>query len=226
MTISGAMAAQETFVGFSSYQLPSFGANNTAISAPQLALNQFDPSLGTLTGITIDFSGTLNGQVMMENLSRSTPTSVNFSLSQTFNVSDGSGDLWTPTTPTPMSYTKSYSLATFDGNFDWGGTSGKTDPFVLTATPETISPTDLAYYEGTGTAYLTIAGNASVNIYDPATSEYNSNIQNFASYDYAGMGVEADVTYDYSPVPEPASLSALASGLLCAIGVAVRRKKK
>ena len=159
------------------------------------AVDQFDPSLGTLNSITIEV--TINFLISGE-------TTTGGSVSTDF-----SGDYYANGSAIDAGV-----VAGASGN-GTGGPPGvfPSVPFTL-LTSNTLNPTDHSAYftraTGTGTYDLSYEGNVNFNIAGASTG----------NLDITGGSVS--VIYDYTSVPEP---SAALFGILALSGVALRRRR-
>jgi uncharacterized repeat protein (TIGR01451 family) len=127
----------------------------------QGALDQFDPSLGTLTEIDITHAGSITSDIKVENTSTSSGSTINGNVSGILTLSaPGVND------PLTLSkYAGTFNAQPYDGQLDFGGTSGgdfgqKTvngqDSIVLTGSQ--MNP-----YIGTGQVQVTENGQATSN---------------------------------------------------------------
>jgi len=168
------------------------------------SLSQFDGTLGTLTGILIEFSAVLDGNFSAQNLSAS-PGTLNGSLSGTFTL-DGPAPLAMPLLtlnpaslfgpiPVPANNTVMFSvLGLTDSDSYSTGLAPELAPFIGLGA---------IGFNGTASALAAAGGN------------FNPLI--FIS-DLAGEAT-VKVTYDYAPagmptVPEPMTMYLMGGGLL------------
>lgn len=176
-----------------------------------LALSQFDPALGTLNFVMLEISETLNCTLGLENLAKEA-TSVTASFWGTVTVKQGASTLGSATAYT----SRSFNLQAFDNNLDWGGASGLVDN-TMTAVGSSgpiLIDSGLDFFKGTGTISL------------DAISVANSKTEgtgNIASYYMTNATATAKITYDFTPVPEPATMSVLATGFA---GLALLRRRR
>ncbi len=183
-----------------------------------LAVPQFDSSLGTLNSVTIAVSTALQASLKGENTNPTNPASG----TKAFNVYT----YWTsdPTQYTRASVTLSFdssvistagytdatkyvlNLTKYDGITDFAGTSG--------ATAVTFSPFDsdilfynsgLASFIGTGSLTFGLISDAYTVLQAPGTFATR-----MATTGQAGV----NVTYDFTPIPEPATIGLLGLGAL------------
>jgi hypothetical protein len=127
-------------------------AERTTGGSVQGTVPQFDPSLGTLVSVEIQVEDKLVSVIKIENL-ESIAATVFSNVTGTSTIGGPSLDL----TPTELVLNQSFFATAYDGNIDFGGTSGKdygqqvaggTNKAILT-TPEEIAP-----YIGTGTVTI------------------------------------------------------------------------
>ena len=174
-----------------------------------LYLPQFDTSLGTLTGVTLNISDAEQAQVTIENGSPD-PASVTINLTGLVeakdNVSfDSTANLsqsWGP-----------YSLAANEGpiipTYNGSGPDFQNLGTITSSATETVTSFDLSLYEGAGTVPIAVSGSGGWSA--QGTTAYSLIINEFA-----GEG-NVYATYTYTPVPEPSSALFLGFGGLALI---------
>ncbi|HEY1859849.1 MAG TPA: choice-of-anchor E domain-containing protein [Gemmataceae bacterium] len=167
-----------------------FGSATTDWTRTQ-SVNQFNPSLGTLTAVEVTNSGTLTSHIKVESLDGAS-AAVTGTVSGNLTLTGaGFPSLVTSTNAA----TENFQAGAFDGTIDFAGTSGKdfgnkssggSKSTVLT------SPTDLANFIGLGkvsftdTAHATSSADGAGNL----LSQINSTAQAIVT-----------VKYDYIPAP-------------------------
>ncbi|AGY60587.1 choice-of-anchor E domain-containing protein [Gloeobacter kilaueensis] len=200
LTLVGADGAKAATISFGPVDS---GPLLTEIVNYSLPINQFDPSLGTLTGIQLTLGGSFDSTLTVQNLSATDQT---FQVGQSVQISLTGPTPSNPfsTSVTPRDFSGSITLAP-------GQTSG---PIELTAGPTTsvtnINPSLFNLFIGTGT--VSFLGNSNT------TTTFNGGGGNleFLSTTFADFSVA--VTYTFNPVvPEPSLLPGL---LLIGGGVA------
>ncbi len=182
---------------------------------------QFDPTLGTLTSILFELTGTVEGTAQVENLSSLGGATITTNLSAVLTLLLPGG---VQMVVNPLaSATDTYG--TFDGAVDFGGASGRTYTSLANSSMQmqTAPPfgVDLSAFLGIGNMMLAISslGNSGVT----GGSFVASTFQTLS-------GATLNVTYNYTPadtgggdVPEPVSLALVGGGLL---GIGVLRSRR
>jgi hypothetical protein len=139
----------------------SLAAQPTDFSDQQIGIQQFDPGLGTLESVDVILQGT--GQMIQQYENRS-PNNSSISFGQTLDFAlklpgDSSLNI-------QQSEDHTYSANAFDHVLDFGGTSGGTHTYDVTASGQQFYTGDLAAFTGSGLAYLFLSANATFQIWD------------------------------------------------------------
>jgi hypothetical protein len=157
------------------------------------SVNQFNPSLGTLTAVEVTNAGSLSSRIRVESLD-SAPATVTGTVSGNLTLT---GPAVNSLVTATNAATETFQAGAFDGTIDFAGSSGKdfgnkssggSNVEVLT------SPADLAKYIGLGqvsfteNAHATSTADGAGNL----LSQINSTAQATVS-----------VKYDYIPAPPP-----------------------
>ena len=186
-----------------------------------VAVNQFDPAMGTLTGIAFELIGRVFGSARVESRDAS-PADVTANIAAEISLSEPGGGA-TPVAITIPTVSETRSLDIFDGALDFAGTSGFSVTDLTGSQTETGSSTNFGLYTGLGTIDLTVSA-------DGASS--GSGAGNLTTLFNTSAAAEFRVTYTYdaatgppptpSPVPEPSGALAL---MLVAAGMTARRRR-
>jgi hypothetical protein len=200
--------------GAAEAQVP-FSLDTAGTTSESLTFNQFDPSLGTLTGVEITLADSATAGSAFSSITGGEGT-VTASLS-------GALDITAPGGATPFSETTSvFATCTVSiGNTCSNGPNAQNDP---TFTPNPVTDTtDLAAFVGLGTVDLVanidsvINGNTHLGSGTPTTTD---------NLTWSG---DVSVTYQYTAdstgVPEPASLTLFGMGI-GGLGFLRRQRKR
>ncbi len=186
-------------------------------TTPQpVAWNQFDPSVGTLTGISLTVNGTTTGSFTMSNTSTdpiflSNPQAALRAIFASGTDSPGTKNGSLTTLPTTPSMSTPYSLS--------GTSSQQFSISALTALSPISSDLTVnsSYFTGLGSVLMNLLHRLAVTSTDTGSTE-----QSIASLGTDGV---ATLQYTFTAVPEPASLAVLGGCVLGAF-LTVRRRFK
>jgi hypothetical protein len=190
------------------------GPNYTAGSSGSFSLPQFNPALGTLTGVNLAITGnSFGGSNYYENLGDNSG-SATVTIGSNITVT-GPASLVVITLP---SESNTGPIGPYDGSLD------PSDSVTVTGTSSSDSasnaltnpPTNLSAYIGLGSApfnFSSTVNNSSSSTASPGVSGNTPPDFNF----------DATITYTYSEVPEPASIGLIAVALPL---LAARRRRK
>ena len=192
-------------------------SNSVAMGSSQDAtftLQKFDTTLGTLTGVYLEYWSFLSDtRIQMDNDAESAQTAnakirhINFALTQTPSLlrSDLSGSL--SASELSISTNKLFSLAATTGddpnNFNATllGDYANWQPGVLSKyATANISSLVWSGYEYAGTDFYSVTANAEIN----TAAEY-SGADGRVNIDTPTGRFAGQITYTYSPIPEPAT---------------------
>jgi hypothetical protein len=181
-----------------------------------VSIAQFDSSLGDLTGIIIELTGSVSGSIQLESTDAASSNVTANLVSEIKLQRPDMSDLVVvlPTASEDANFTA------FDGAVDFGGTSGLTRNNLSETANNSISltdPSDFGIFLGTGNLVLPVAAIGRSNA---------SGSGNLATVFQTFAGANITVSYEYTErptaVPEPnAPMGALA---LVGLGMMAKRK--
>ncbi|WP_016951112.1 PEP-CTERM sorting domain-containing protein [Anabaena sp. PCC 7108] len=217
-TLAGIVATAGTANAASLSYTASSGDYSPTDFSETLSIQKFDSSLGTLTSVFLEITGSIKANAGLESLSASSST-ITANVGADMYLTQDNNQLFfiKPTN------SESYQATAFDGQIDFSGTSGKTINDIMDSEYKNTTLTsdlyDLAAYIGSGnidflfsaTAKSSVSGSGNI------VSQINTNAKGTLK-----------VTYNYdSPystqVPEPSTL--LGFGLVAGFGMLSQRKK-
>jgi len=170
-----------------------------------VAVQKFDPSWGTLTSVVLRFEGYMVVDYGAENLDLGTGTTFTWTFTSGLTLSFPVGG---PTSITMSpGFITIFDASLFDGNPDFGGTSGVSyDGQVASDTTSTTltDQADLDMFTGTDTVSLGLDVWAHMDFNSSNTTDYSAFIQTVAR-------TVVTVEYHYTPVPEPAAAGGFAA---------------
>jgi hypothetical protein len=203
VTYSGGLSGQSSDSYPGTKQL---GANG------DISLQQFDPSLGTLNSVTLELDSVFNYRTRFENRSPGSGSTLDKRIDQRLTIGGTLLDTGN------QLYTLTRTVGSYDGTTDYAGSSGFDESASngLTHVQLVLTGLDMSQFVGPASLYLAVTSYA-----DFAASFNGGNASFLNAQDFA---TSAHVTYDYSPVPLPAAVWLLLSGL-GGLGFAGRRRK-
>jgi hypothetical protein len=170
---------------------------------------RFDTSLGDLEAVVVSLTGHIEGFAGFESLDR-TGTKVEMSFSAEVTLAHESFPSRVVAAPNT---TTSDDVTGYDGLLDFGGSSGRTYEEIVAQTTDTIrlvaGEDDLSDYLGIGTIPMRLQADG--------TSRGDGS-GNLVLYIDQQASARLDVTYEFTPVPEPGALALLSVGAFCALG--------
>ncbi|MEH1940295.1 MAG: PEP-CTERM sorting domain-containing protein [Nostoc sp.] len=208
-TSGAANAASLSYTSSSNYDFTDI------IDAP-LSVQQFNSSLGTLQGVTIEFTGDLLGNAGFENRSKS-QSKITLDITSDFSLKLNNQSLL----DLNPEYSYSYQATKYDGITDYSGGSGKTISNLTatqSATQSFSNPQFLQSFIGNGNIDFLFSALAESVV--AASGNIKSEVETYAK-------ASIKVTYNYENVkrrvPEPSTT--LGVGLIAGLCLLSQRKK-
>jgi hypothetical protein len=196
--------AQAASVTYTAYTTPQ----NTPLALPfdqTLSLSKFNPSLGTLTGISFTVSNSVSGYVSIYNVDTSSHTFTNATAGDTVTASTTVGSV-------PESVMTTSNVTVASGSASPGVNNYLPATTVTTTGSQVLPMSDWGAYTGTGGSMVSFSFAAGAATY--GGTETNGSGDLYFGGKVKGYG-SISITYTYTPfaVPEPASLGLLGIGM-------------
>ena len=193
----------------------TFDSLGTDFSNQTLTVGQFNPALGTLTGIALNLAGTAHLTQRAESLA-ATPAAIQASSTETFTFT-GLGSF--PITET-VTFLTNFNSSAFDGVIDFGGTSGfSSNGTVSYSDTQTVLASNFATFIGNGshTSFLSATGSTNFSGGDGLAYQYSGSTSTSLTLIY---------TYTVAAVPEPSTWAMMLLGFAGVGFMTYRRKSK
>lgn len=190
------------------YDITAFGPSDTDLLA-ELAVKQFDPTKGVLTGITISYASTVSGQVLLSN-SKNVDKEVSIGLSSTMVLTLPSGSVFGTDTKSLFSDTVTSVKKTS------GVLAGHGD--AVLSVNGSLDSGYFAMFSGKSNVAGMLAVTAVSSAESPSgiTAEYSTSATGLGHITY---------TYNAAPVPEPETYGMLLLGM-GVVAFAAKRKSR
>ena len=173
-------------------QVKSASVTGTTNHISGIKVPKFDPSLGTLTSVIVDFTGEIDSRIQSENTSVSSGDNITATLSGDTLLTGPGLSLDEPLAHAPLTA----NLSAFDGVEDFGGTSGVdfgtvTVSGTTSKTLSTAAGDDLSIFTGTDNYEGVVSGNALARVVGGGNLDSNVATSSFATLKF---------TYVYTPM--------------------------
>lgn len=180
-----------------------------------VSLQQFNSALGALNSVTVTLEGVVNGEAGAENLGKAT-RDVTLKLEALVSASTAALGSIVDTLPV---VSETHSLSAYDGNTDFGGTSGVSTGLHTSNETNSVILTgmDMDEFIGVGLVNFIVAALGSSEV-----SGGGNMLSYFTTKASAFLKVEYDYTVAPVPLPVAAPMLIAALGLM---GFASRRRK-
>ncbi|WP_162249885.1 choice-of-anchor E domain-containing protein [Massilia sp. Root351] len=184
-----------------------------------LSFGKFDSSLGTLTSIKFDLSGTVQGAGNAESLDAAA-SSVTLSLGALLGLTRPDGSTLVVTNPL---FSQVFEFGAFDGTINFSGASGGS-----TGTVSANGSNSFTSFNASDFSLFSALGGGTINLgLNAIGNSSGTGAGNLLTQFNTSAAGNVLVTYTYTPtgeVPEPATLATLIAGL--GLMGAVRRRAK
>ncbi|MFB2882030.1 choice-of-anchor E domain-containing protein [Floridanema aerugineum] len=190
----------------------------TDITNAAISIQKFDTSLGKLNSVTLEFTGSMIGDARFEN-EDTQPQQITVNLSGLLTLAMPNNQTLFELSPEQVT---EYNVAKFDGNTDFGGTSGQKIEGIQEQKIDSTTLTDtnsLAAFVGNGTVDFSFSAKAKSSV--TGSGNIVSGIRTYAKSN-------VKVIYDYTietPRKIPESSTLLGLGLIAGVGLLSQTKK-
>jgi len=173
-------------------------------SVDNLTLQQFNPSLGTLTGVTLSVDATVVGYIQVYNSGSQTYSFTNATASVPVTATGPGG----ATASTVATATLASGTAAPGFNASYPGQTGSS-----TGTSPPVPLSDFGLYTGTGTFTGTFGSNAMGGTFGGTGGMGSAGKLFFGGTATVGGTIDVTYTYTVAAVPEPNSMALLGIGM-------------
>lgn len=191
------------------------GGDYSLPETTSFSLPEFNPALGTLTGVEVDVTLTYQGEVGVINFSEYSDPPTGVTEPFTNAMSSVAIAMSAPSGNVPL-VSAAYSVAS--GSVGGGDSASYLGGDTTTTVPFAESPANFGLYEGFGSNTYGI-------LYTPPGSYSGMGTYVGFSGDANSYG-SATVTYTYTPTPEPSSVVLTALGAVGLLGLGWRRARR
>ncbi|ALF52407.1 PEP anchor domain-containing protein [Nostoc piscinale CENA21] len=208
-TAGAANAASLSYTGSTNFK-------KTNITNEAISVQKFDAALGTLKGVTLQFTSDIQGTIGYENLDEDSPTDITVTLGSNSSLKLGNDSLFNINPKTSQTF---QNVPVFDGTIDFLAPSGNTLKGLNATESGLKTITDgqmLQSFIGTGDLSFLFSAMATSNV--TGSGNVASKISTFAKG-------TVSVTYDYDPASVPEPSAAIGIGLVAGIGLMSQRRK-
>jgi hypothetical protein len=181
-----------------------------------VSIVQFDPSLGDLTNIFVELTGTVSGSIQLESTDAA-PANVTANLASEIKLHRPDMSPLVVVLPTSS---ENANFTAYDGTVDFGGTSGVTKNNISQQETNSISltdPNDFGIFLGTGNLVLPVAAIGKSNA---------SGAGNLATVFQTFAGANITVRYEYTEKPTAVPEPNAPMGALALVGLGMMAKRK
>lgn len=209
--VTTAIANAATLTYTAAYQ-----PTRTNITNAILSIEKFNSSLGALNSVKLEFTGSMIGDTRFENEDAS-PQIITVDLSGLLTLAAPNNNTLFELTPQK---TTEYNVTEFDGELDFGGTSGRIIDGLQTqetASKTLTDSTSLAAFVGTDTLDFLFSAQAKSKV--EGSGNIFSGIRTSA-------GSSITVIYDYTEAPTKVPESSMVLGLGLIAGIALLSQTK
>ena len=199
---------------------------SVSVSVPQqedfsdlpITFQKFDPTLGKLSSVEIILQG--NGEMTQQFENRAhSQNSARIRQTVLFTLTLPNAN--NPLLSASQTERHKYSAGPFDGTIDFGGTSGATGVYDVTASADTLlqSRKSLAMFTGTDLGEMFLSSDTSFHIASGKNASFAID---------ALTGADITIIYNFITIPEPVWFGGLAGALAlaCALRFGAQRQRQ